>query len=127
MVVLENLFYTKDHEWIKVEGEKAYIGITDFAQNALGDIVFVDTPEVDDEFEIEDAFGAVESVKAASDVFMPVSGKIVEVNETVIDNPEAINEAPYENWIICVELKDKSQLDNLMKAKEYEAVCSEEE
>ncbi|NLY66177.1 MAG: glycine cleavage system protein GcvH [Tissierellia bacterium] len=126
MKVLKDLYYTKDHEWLKVEGDEAYIGLTDFAQDSLGDIVYVELPEVDDEFSKEDAFAAVESVKAASDVFMPVDGKIVEVNEALLDEPGLINEDPYENWIAKIEIADKSQLDELLSADEYEKLLDEE-
>ena len=126
-VVLKNLFYTEEHEWIKVEGNKAYIGITDFAQHSLGSIVYVELPEVDDEFSKGEAFGVVESVKAASDVYIPVSGKIVEINEEAVDSPEVINNAPYESWLIAVELSDESELEELMSAEAYEELCSKEE
>ena len=126
MKVLKDLYYTKDHEWLKVEGDEAYIGLTDFAQDSLGDIVYVELPEVDDEFSKEDAFAAVESVKAASDVFMPVDGKIVEVNEALLDEPNLLNEDPYENWIAKIEIADKSQLDELLTAEEYEKLLDEE-
>ena len=109
---------------MKIEGEYGYIGITDYAQNALGNVVYVDMPEVDDEVEAGEEFGAVESVKAASDLISPVSGKVVEINEALEDQPELINQDAYENWIIKVELSDKSDLDNLMDAKAYEAFCS---
>lgn len=120
MKVLEGLYYTKDHEWVKVEGNEGYIGLTDYAQDQLGDIVYVELPEVDDEFEKEEAFSAVESVKAASDVYMPVDGKILEVNEALLDEPALLNEDPYENWIVKIEILDKSQLDELMTSEEYE-------
>lgn len=123
MKVLNELRYTKDHEWLKVEGDKAYVGITDFAQDSLGDIVFVELPEVDTEFSKDDAFGVVESVKAASDLYIPVSGKVIEVNEDLIDNPEKINEDAYKNWMLIVELSNKSELDDLLKAEEYENIC----
>jgi glycine cleavage system H protein len=126
MKVIEGLYYSKDHEWAKVEGDRAYIGISDFAQHALGDIVFVELPEVDAEFSESETFGAVESVKAASDVLIPVSGKVVEVNEAVVDDPALLNQDAYENWMICVELNDKGELDNLMSAAEYEEFCSKE-
>ena len=126
-VVLKNLFYTEEHEWIKVEGNKAYIGITDFAQHSLGSIVYVELPEVDDEFSKGEVFGVVESVKAASDVFIPVSGKVVEINEEAVDTPEVINNAPYENWLIAVLLDDESELEELMSAEAYEELCSKEE
>lgn len=127
MKLLENLKYTKDHEWVKVEGDKAYIGITDFAQHSLGDIVFVELPEVDSEFNAEEAFGVVESVKAASDIYMPISGKIVKVNEDLVDSPELVNEDPYENWIIMISISDKSQLNDLIDSKAYEDLCGKEE
>lgn len=126
MKVVKDLFYSEDHEWVKVEGEEAYIGITDFAQDQLGDIVYVELPEVDDELEKEDDFSAIESVKAASDVYIPVSGKVVEVNEELLDSPELLNSDPYESWIIKVELSDKAELDELMSSKEYEEFTSEE-
>jgi glycine cleavage system H protein len=100
------------------------VGITDYAQNALGNVVYVDMPEVDDEVEAGEEFGAVESVKAASDLISPVSGKVVEINEALEDQPELINQDAYENWIIKVELSDKFDLDNLMDAKAYEAFCN---
>lgn len=126
MKVLEGLYYTKDHEWVKVEGNEGYIGLTDYAQDQLGDIVYVELPEVDDEFEKEEAFSAVESVKAASDVYMPVDGKILEVNEALLDEPALLNEDPYENWIVKIEILDKSQLDELMTSEEYEKYLEEE-
>jgi glycine cleavage system H protein len=123
MNVLKNLLYTEDHEWIKVEGEKAYIGITDYAQHSLGDIVFVELPELDAEFNAGEAFGTVESVKAASDTYIPVSGTVIEINEAVVDDPSLLNQDAYENWMICINLKDKSELDKLMNAAQYEAQC----
>lgn len=127
MTVLENLLYTKNHEWIRVEGEKAYIGVTDHAQKLLGDIVFVDLPEEDDEFSKGDSFSVIESVKAAADIYMPAGGKVVEINENLSDNPESINSDAYENWMIVIELKDKEDLKDLLNSKEYEALCKEEE
>jgi len=126
MKVLKDLYYTKDHEWLKVEGNEGYIGLTDFAQDSLGDIVYVELPNVDDEFEKEEAFSAVESVKAASDVYMPVSGRILEVNEALLDEPALLNEDPYKNWIVKIELADLSQLDELMSSEEYEKYLEEE-
>lgn len=123
--VVEGLLYSEDHEWIKVEGNVATIGITDLAQDQLGEIVYVELPEVDDELDAGEAFGVIESVKAASDSFMPVSGKIVEVNEDLDDEPEALNADAYANWIIKVELSDESQLDGLMDAKKYEEFSAE--
>ncbi|MCS4486856.1 glycine cleavage system protein GcvH [Staphylococcus americanisciuri] len=126
MAVPSNLKYSKEHEWVKVEGNTAIIGITDFAQNELGDIVFVELPEVDDEVSEGDTFGSVESVKTVSELYSPVSGKIVEVNENLEDEPEAVNESPYENaWMVKVELTDESELDALMDAASYEAMIGE--
>ena len=121
--VLEGLYYSESHEYVRVEGEYGYVGITDYAQNALGNVVYVDLPEVDDEVEAGKEFGAVESVKAASDLISPVSGTVVEVNEALDDQPELINQDAYENWIVKVELSDKGDLDNLMDAKAYAAFC----
>lgn len=126
MKVIKDLYYSEDHEWIKVEGDEAYIGITDFAQHQLGDIVYVELPEIDDEIEKEESFSALESVKAASDSYMPVDGKVVEVNEDLLDNPELLNSDPYDSWIVKIELADKSQLDELMSSEEYEEYISKE-
>lgn len=123
--VIEGLYYSESHEYVKVEGDFAYVGITDYAQHALGNVVYVDMPEVDDEVEAGEDFGAVESVKAASDLISPVSGTVVEVNEALEDKPELINEDAFENWIMKVELSDKSELDNLMDAATYEEICKE--
>ena len=103
-----------------MEGEYGYVGITDYAQHALGNVVYVDMPEVDDEVEAGEDFGAVESVKAASDLISPVSGTVVEVNEALEDSPELLNQDAFENWIIKVQLSDKAELDNLMDAAAYE-------
>ncbi|AKA70969.1 glycine cleavage system protein GcvH [Clostridium scatologenes] len=127
MKILENLKYSKDHEWVKVEGDKAYIGITDFAQHSLGDIVFVELPEVDSELNSGEVFGVVESVKAASDIYMPISGKIVKVNEDLVDSPELVNEDPYKNWIIMISISDTAQLNDLIDSKAYEDLCGKEE
>ena len=121
--VIEGLYYSESHEYVKVDGDFGYIGITDFAQHALGNVVYVDMPEVDDEVAAEEDFGAVESVKAASDLISPVSGTIVEINEALEDTPELINQDAFENWIIKVELSDKAELDNLMDAEAYTKFC----
>ena len=123
--ILEGLYYSESHEYLRVEGDYGYIGITDYAQHALGTVVYVDMPEVDDEVEAGEEFGAVESVKAASDLISPVSGTVVEVNEALSDNPELLNNDAYANWIVKVELSDKSELDNLMDAAAYEEHCKE--
>lgn len=117
--VMERLYYAESHEYVKVEGEFGYVGITDYAQHELGNVVYVDMPEVDDEVTAGEEFGAVESVKAASDLLSPVSGTVVEVNEELEDQPEKINEDAFGNWIIKVKLSDPSELDNLMDAKAY--------
>ena len=121
--VLEGLYYSESHEYVRVEGDFGYIGITDYAQNALGNVVYVDMPDVDDEVTAGEEFGAVESVKAASDLMSPVTGVVVEVNEALEDQPELINQDAYEHWIIKVEISDKSDLENLMDAKAYAAFC----
>ncbi|PXV66270.1 glycine cleavage system H protein [Dysgonomonas alginatilytica] len=121
--VVEGLYYTESHEWVKVEGEFAYIGITDFAQHQLGNIVYVDIPEVGDEIKQEEEFGAVESVKAASDLLSPVSGTIVEVNEKLSDEPELINKNAFDSWILKVKLSDASELNSLMDSKAYAEIC----
>jgi len=120
--VVEGLLYSEDHEWVKVEGNVAVIGISDFAQNELGDITYADLPEVDDDVEADEDFGALESVKASSDLLSPVSGKIVEVNEELEDAPEKINEDPYGTWIIKVEMSDPAELDSLMDAAAYKSL-----
>ena len=124
--VIEGLFYSESHEYVKVEGDFAYVGITDYAQHALGNVVYVDMPEVDDVVEADEDFGAVESVKAASDLISPVSGTVVEVNEALEDKPELLNEDAFENWIMKVQMSDKSELDALMDAAAYEELCSKE-
>ena len=123
--VIEGLYYSESHEYVKVEGDFAYVGVTDYAQHALGNVVYVDMPEVDDEVEAGEDFGAVESVKAASDLISPVSGTVVEVNEALEDKPELLNEDAFANWIMKVELSDKTELDNLMDAAAYEELCKE--
>ena len=124
--VIEGLLYSESHEWVKVEGNVAVIGITDFAQHAMGDLSYVDMPEVDDELEAGEEFGAVESVKAASDLFTPVTGKVVEINEALEDAPELLNEDAFANWIMKVEMSDPSELEGLMDAAAYEAMCANE-
>lgn len=123
--IIEGLFYSEDHEFVRVEGEFGYIGITDYAQHELGNVVYVDMPEVDDEVTAGEDFGAVESTKAASDLMSPVSGTVVEVNEALEDEPGLINKDAFENWIIKVELSDKGELDNLMDAAGYKAFIGE--
>ena len=121
--VIEGLYYSESHEYVRVEGEYAYIGITDYAQHALGNVVYVDMPEVDDEVVAGEDFGAVESVKAASDLISPISGTVVEINEALEDEPKLINDDAFENWIIKVQLSDKAELNKLMDAAAYEEHC----
>ena len=119
--IVEGLKYSESHEWVKVEGNVAVVGVSDFAQKEMGDITYVDMPDVDDEVTKGEEFGALESVKAASDLFSPVSGKVVAVNEELEDAPEKINEDAYAAWIIKVEMSDPSELDELMDAAAYKA------
>lgn len=126
MEIMSGLKYSKEHEWVKVDGDRAYVGITDFAQHALGEIVFVELPEVDAEIRIGDVLGVVESVKAASDVYSPLAGKVTEINEELADEPGKINASPYESWIAVLELSDTSQLEDLMDEAEYEKFCAKE-
>lgn len=121
--VMSDCLYTKSHEYVRVEGLYAYVGITDYAQQQLGNVVYVDMPEVGDEVTAEEEFGAVESVKAASDLISPVSGTVEEINEDLEDNPELINEDAFKNWIIKVKLSDKSELDNLLTPEQYQNIC----
>lgn len=123
--IINELYYNESHEWVKIEGEFGYIGITDHAQQALGNIVYVDMPEVDDEVNQGEEFGAVESVKAASDLLSPVSGTVIEINEALNDEPELINQAPYENWIIKIRLNDADEIKTLLSAEGYKAICEE--
>ena len=121
--IIKGLYYTNTHEWIRVEDGFGYIGITDYAQESLGEIVFVELPEEDDELVAGEELGAIESVKAASDIMSPVSGTIVEVNEELEDAPELLNEDAFGNWIVKVELSDESELDNLLNAEQYKEIC----
>jgi glycine cleavage system H protein len=120
MKVLENLKYTKDHEWIRIEGGEAYIGITDFAQHELGDIVFVDVPSAGSALDQEEVFGSIEAVKTVSDMFMPVSGEVLEFNEQIDADPSLINTDPYgEGWIIKIKISNPAQADGLLSAAQY--------
>ena len=121
--VKQGLYYTESHEYVRVEGDYGYVGITDYAQQQLGNIVYVDMPEVDDEVTAGEEFGAVESVKAASDLNSPVTGTVEEVNEALEDHPELINKDAFGNWIMKVKLADKSELDSLMSADAYDKYC----
>ena len=121
--VIEGLYYSESHEYVKIEGEYGYVGITDYAQDQLGNVVYVDMPEVDDEVTAGEEFGAVESVKAASDLISPVSGTVVEINEELEDAPELVNKDAFANWIMKVKLSDPAEVEALMVAAAYEAIC----
>jgi glycine cleavage system H protein len=123
----KELRYSEEHEWVKVEGEKVRIGITDFAQSELGDIVFVELPEEGDDITAGEPFGSVESVKTVSELYAPISGKVVEVNTDLDDSPEFVNESPYEKaWMVTVELSDASEVDKLMTSEQYDEMIKED-
>lgn len=119
----ENLYYTEEHEWLSVDGDVATIGITDFAQSSLGDIVFVELPDAETTFEQGDSFGVVESIKSVSDLYTPIAGEVIEKNEEVEDTPEKLNENAFASWLIKVKMADPSQVENLMDAEKYKAFC----
>lgn len=123
--VIEGLKYTEDHEWLLLEGDIATIGVTDFAQSSLGDIVFVELPDADEELEAGNSFGVVESIKSVSDLYTPVTGVVIEKNTMIEETPENINEDPYGSWLIKIKLSDASQLDELMNSQAYQALCEE--
>ena len=119
--VPEDLHYSKDHEWVRVDGDQAIIGITDYAQNSLGDVVYVELPKADDEFAANESFGSVESVKAVSELFVPVAGVVVKTNESLADEPETVNSDPYgTGWMIRVKMSNPGEVDSLLTAAEYE-------
>ncbi|MFN2105664.1 MAG: glycine cleavage system protein GcvH [Candidatus Promineifilaceae bacterium] len=125
--ILPDLWYTDDDEWIRVDGDTAVIGVSDYAQDSLSDIVYLELPEVGDSFGKGDTFGVIESVKAAADLMMPVGGEIIEVNEDLLDTPEAVNEDPYASWLVKITMSDAAELDDLMDAEAYAAYCEERE
>lgn len=126
MNIEKDLLYTEEHEWVRVEGNCAYVGIDDYAQEHLGDVVYVELPEGEEELEKGETFASVESVKAASDIYMPLSGKIVEVNDVLDSDPGLLNADPYENWIIKIEMTNPDEVDDLMSHFEYTAFLEEE-
>lgn len=123
--VLENLKYTKEHEWTKIDGEIVTIGITDFAQSALGDIVFVELPEVGRELKADEVFGVVESIKSVSDLYCPLSGVVTEINETLLETPENCNQAPYEAWMIKLKMSQPTEQNQLLDAQQYKEICEQ--
>jgi len=123
MKLLDDLKYVETHEWVRVEGNKAYIGITDYAQEKLGDVVYVEVPEIGTVVEAGDQFVVLESVKAASDVYAPISGTVVEVNEELEDNPGLINESAYDAWIVAIDMSMPTEVDDLLSAEEYRDLC----
>lgn len=126
MNVPENLKYTKDHEWLRAEGSHAYIGVTDFAQSELGDVVFVEVETVGETLQKEDVFGTIEAVKTVSDMFMPVSGEVIEFNADIEANPDVVNKDPYgKGWMVKIKVLDKSEIDELLTAEEYKALIGE--
>ena len=125
MNIPSDLKYTKDHEWVKIEGDTAIVGITDFAQGELGDIVYVEVETLDETLEVEEVFGTVEAVKTVSDLFLPVSGEIIEFNESLEDEPEKVNSDPYgEGWMVKIKMTDESQIEDLLNSEEYKALIS---
>ena len=124
MKLIESLMYSDDHEWVQAEGNTAYVGITDYAQHALGDIVFIELPPAGTLLMKESIFGVVESVKAASDIILPVSGKGIRVNEAVLEDPSIVNRDPYKSWMVCIEMSKPEELDKLMDGPAYKSFCN---
>jgi len=124
-MILKGLLYAESHEWVKVTDHEGYVGISDYAQHSLGDVVFIELPKVGQTIKKGEMFGAVESVKAASDLYLPITGKILEVNTKLEDSPELLNEDPYGNWIVKVEILDAKELDSLLTADKYVSCCEE--
>lgn len=128
MQVPEDLRYSKEHEWVKLEGDQVRIGITEFAQDELGDVVFVELPEEGDDLELDEPFGSVESVKTVSELYAPIAGRVVEVNEELDDSPEFVNESPYEKaWMVVLEPNDTEEIENLMTAEEYDQMTQDDD
>lgn len=124
-IVLDSLYYTEEHEWVKVEGNQATIGITDHAQDELGDIVFLELPKVDEDFSSMDEIGVVESVKTVSNLYMPISGRIIEINDAVVEDPALVNSSPYdEGWILKIDMIEPAELDYLKMSEEYKEIIS---
>ena len=123
--IVDGLLYTKDDEWVQMDGDTATVGITDYAQDSLSDIVFLELPDEGDSFGLGETFGTIESVKAAADLYIPLSGEITAVNEDLIDTPELVNENPYGNWMIKIQISDSAELDGIMDAAAYKTFCDE--
>ncbi len=123
MADMSKTFFAKTHEWVREEGDYAYVGISDYAQNSMGDIVYVELPDVGEHFSTEDDFAVVESVKAASEIYLPVSGEVVDINTNLEDNPQLINENPYENWLVKIKMDNREHIDELMSAEIYDEFC----
>ncbi|MAX65695.1 MAG: glycine cleavage system protein GcvH [Bacteriovoracaceae bacterium] len=121
--IIEGLYYTEDHEWIQIDGDTATIGITDFAQSSLGDIVFVELPEEGETLEASNSFGVVESIKSVSDLYTPLTGEVVEKNNTIEDSPESLNEDAYASWLVKIKLSNKDEIKSLMDSKAYQNYC----
>ena len=123
----EELRYTKEHEWAKVEGDIVTVGITDFAQSSLGDIVYIELPETGTVVEKDGAFGVVESIKSVSDLYAPISGEVIEANDSLSDGPEQVNQGPYDSWLVKIKVSDNSQINELLAAKDYQELCQSED
>ena len=125
MSKVENFLFTKEHEWVSIDDDMAIIGITDFAQNELGDIIFIELPEIGDKFEANDVFGTIEAVKTVADLYMPLSGEIIEINEQIDDNPECVNNSPYDKgWIIKININDSKEINNLLTHQKYKEMIN---
>tara|TARA_B000000609_G_C24039561_1_gene275226 strand:+ start:194 stop:571 length:378 start_codon:yes stop_codon:yes gene_type:complete len=125
MKIPDNLFYTKEHEWLKIDGDIAIVGISDFAQSELGDIVFVELPEINDNFSKDDVFGTIEAIKTVADLYSPISGEVVAINENIESSPETVNKEPYDNgWIIKLKIDNKDEIDTLLSPSEYKELIS---
>ena len=125
MSKVDNFLFTKEHEWVSIDDDIAIIGITDFAQNELGDIIFIELPEIGDKFEANDVFGTIEAVKTVADLYMPLSGEIIEINKQIDDNPECVNNSPYDKgWIIKININDSKEINNLLTHQKYKEMIN---
>ena len=125
MSKVDNFLFTKEHEWVSIDDDIAIIGITDFAQNELGDIIFIELPKIGEKFEVNDVFGTIEAVKTVADLYMPLSGEIIEINEQIDDNPECVNNFPYDKgWIIKININDSKEINNLLTHQKYQEMIN---